>query len=191
MAKSKSRSVSVPSVVPSVTVTDDAPIVTVPAAIPAVTVPAAIPADVLPTPHGFDAIRAAVMATGINANVAMTVDAIRADIAAVAAAIDAAVPGVPVPPKNRGRYTGMRTYDFQNTLFHVNDRAGWRFTDRTLAIMWAVELTANRCDFAAHAGYIGSTRTAYVNGRHGSNVVNPTVHVSAVHPVTAHAGTTA
>lgn len=184
MAKSRVRSTSVPAVVPAVvptTTTADA----------VATIPAAIPADVLPVPHGFDVIHAAIVTAGINGHTDMAVDAIRADVAAVAAAIDAAVPGVPVPPKNRGRYTGMRTYDFQNTLFHVNDRADWRFTDRTLVIMWAVELAGNRCDFPAHAGYIGSTRTAYVNGRHGSNTINPTVHVSAAWPVTARATATA
>lgn len=121
-------------------------------------------------PVHFDAIRKA--GALVNANTDTSEASMRRDVVTVTATLVAAVgegtPGV----KNRGRFTGLRTYDFQNTLFAANDRAGWRFSDRTLAILWAAELAANRCDFIAHADYVASTRTAYVKGRHGSNVVD-------------------
>lgn len=131
-------------------------------------------------PNGFDAIRDALRA--VNANTDMRVDAIRADVKRVARAIVAAIGDRAIPPSGRGRFTGLRTYDFQNTLYAVNDRPDWRFTDRTLCIAWAVELCANKCDFPAHARYIASTRTDYINGRHGSNVIDPRHRVSHAWP---------
>ena len=155
------------------TTTDDALTTTTPATVLPVPVP-----DVLPLPHGFASILAAVNRSGVNTSTDMGIDALRADIVTLARAMEEGNPGVPVPPKNRGRYTGLRTYDFQNTLFHVNDRAGWRVTDRTLLLIWAAELPANRCDFALHADYIGGTRASYRNGKHLSNILSPTVFTS-------------
>lgn len=129
-------------------------------------------------PVGFEALRRALSA--VNAHTDTSEASMRADVATVTAAMIASrgdgAPGV----KNRGRWTGLRTYDFQNTLFAVNERSGWRFTDRTLAVAWAAELASNRCDFIAHADYVGSTRTAYTRGRHGSNVIDPTHRTSTV-----------
>lgn len=135
-------------------------------------------------PRGFEAIREAIVKSKVNGHTDMSVEAMRADVATLTTAVVRSEGDVTLPPKNRGRFTGLRTYDFQNTLFYANDLDGWRFTDRTLALVWAVELSANRCDFIAHHAYVGSTRSAYVNGRHGSNVVAPEVSGSSVHALT-------
>lgn len=127
-------------------------------------------------PIGFDALRDALRA--INGNTSMGIDSIRADVKRVTRSM----PPAAMPPAGRGRWSGLRTYDFQNTLYAVNDRPDWRFTDRTLCVAWAVELAANKCDFPAHADYIRSTRTDYVRGRHGTNVIDPAHRVSHVWP---------
>jgi hypothetical protein len=131
-------------------------------------------------PVHFDALRKALAA--VNASADMSEAAMRRDVATVTAALVSTLGDKALPPRNRGRFTGLRTYDFQNTLFAVNDRAGWRFSDRTLAVAWAVELASNRCDFIVHADYVGSTRTAYTRGRHGSNVIDLTNFASHVWP---------
>ena len=132
-------------------------------------------------PNGFDALRDALRA--VNTSTDMRVDAIRADVKRVTRAIVATLGDRAIPPAGRGRFTGLRTYDFQNTLYAVNDRADWRFTDRTLCVAWAVELASNKCDFPAHAGYVASTRTDYTRGRHGSNVIDPKHVASQSWPV--------
>jgi hypothetical protein len=130
-------------------------------------------------PNGFAEIRAAIKATGINAETDMSVAAIRATVTKLTEAMGT----MPPAKTGRGRTTGLRTYDFQNTLYAINDRPEWRFTDRTLCVVWAVELSANKCDYPAHADYVGSTRTDYRRDRHGSNVIDPKNHDSKSWPL--------
>jgi hypothetical protein len=164
------------AVIPETTVPE------VPAAAPTV-VPDPITGVVGELPMGFAALRSALELVRSHAD--MGRDALAADVATVTAALVAALGDKPAPPVNRGRFTGLRTFDFQNTVYAVNDRADWRFSDRALLIAWRAELATNRCDFLGHAAYVGSTRTAYINGRHGSNVVDAAHRTSRVWPVPA------
>jgi hypothetical protein len=113
----------------------------------------------------------------------MRVEAIRADAAKVTRAMEKALGKKAAPPAGRGRFTGLRTYDFQNTFYAVNDREGVRFSDRAVCIAWIVELASNKCDFAEKSHYVASTRTDYVKGRHGSNVIDPKHTTSKAWPV--------
>ena len=137
---------------------------------PKAATPAKIVGVVGALPVGFAELREA-LAT-VNASTSMKVDDIRKDVRAVTRIMEAAGKRA-MPPAGRGRWSGLRTYDFQNTLYAANDREDWRFSDRTLCVAWAVELPSNKCDYPEHADYVASTRTDYLKGRHGSNVVDP------------------
>jgi len=81
--------------------------------------------------------------------------------------------------RHTGRYTGRGIEQFQNELYRWN-RDGFAsvapdgtirtigLTDYEIAILWAVEFPGARCDYMAHVGYVASTRTDFVNGRHAA-----------------------
>lgn len=124
-------------------------------------------------PNGYDALFTA--ARVVNANTDMSVSALRADVKRVTREMIRIAGDRPLPPAGRGRWTGIRTYDGQNNMYALNDRAEYRVTDRTLIVMWATEYPSNKCDFTTHADYIGSTRADYIREKpgHGTNTIDP------------------
>lgn len=70
---------------------------------------------------------------------------------------------------------GMRVEGFQNALYALNERDGWKFNDHLLAIGWAVGLPANDARVGKGMGftsdpakYVGGTRTLYNKKKHGA-----------------------
>jgi hypothetical protein len=78
------------------------------------------------------------------------------------------------PVKNKAVVGGFNVTGFQNVLYIMNARDGWKFTDAELAVAWAVCLPGNNTTVAKGAGftsdptkYVGGTRTAFNGKKHG------------------------
>src|SRR5688572_30701318 len=112
----------------------------------------------------WDAIRAA--GTAVNSETGADYTALQSSVAHASSAAAQVARATARGPRE-GRYTGLGIEKFQQGSFEKNTE--WRFTDRTLCVLWKLEFPDTKADFIGDCRkYVGGTRAAVNAGRHGS-----------------------
>ena len=115
----------------------------------------------------WEAIREA--GASVKADTSMEMSALEDSLGTARAAARKIV--VPVDRgKHKGQFTGLAVAKFQQELYARN--AEWHFTDRTLCVLWRLELP-NAMNYFEHPEYVWRTRNDVNRGKHSGGNPKP------------------